>query len=281
MANKALDFSIPRLGVARVPSPLHLSKVIDDYIANYVTDDEFILYDISASGPTDREITQKDLVEKAGPREKIYFDPSKVCAAVVTCGGLCPGLNDVIRSIVMVLWYHYGVRSILGIRNGYAGLLPEFGLSTLSLTPDLVGDIHRKGGTILGSSRGSGERTEELVDALEQMNVNMLFVIGGDGTQKGALKIDEEARRRGRKMAVIGVPKTIDNDLSYVEKSFGFETAVSLASEAVSAAHVEARGGHARHWLGQSDGARVGLYRRPHRARQQRCQFCPGARGPL
>jgi 6-phosphofructokinase 1 len=158
----------------------------------------------------------------------------------MTCGGLCPGLNDVIRSVVRNLWYRYGVRRITGIRFGYNGLLGNVEDSIIELNPTVVDDIHRIGGSMLGSSRGGGDRTEDLVDALERLNINMLFPIGGDGTQKGALAIANEIERRGLKIAVVGVPKTIDNDLSFIEKSFGFETAVVRATEAVYAAHQEA-----------------------------------------
>ena len=160
-------------------------------------------------------------------------------AAVVTCGGLCPGLNDVIRAIVRCLWYRYGVRRISGIRNGYKGLLPDFDLPVIHLDPLLVDDIHTKGGTVLGSSRGGGDRVGEMVDSLERMDVNMLFTIGGDGTQKASIEMSEELERRGLEVAVVGVPKTIDNDLSFVQRSFGFETAVAKAVEAVACAHTE------------------------------------------
>jgi 6-phosphofructokinase 1 len=183
---------------------------------------------------------RENLIEKAGPRELIYFDPSKVHAAIVTCGGLCPGLNDVIRAVVMTLWYHYGVRKISGIRFGFRGLIPEYKYSAMELNPDVVSYIHRIGGSILGSSRGGGNRVSEIVDSIERMNLSMLFTIGGDGTQKGALNIADEIIRRGLKTVVVGIPKTIDNDLSFIQKSFGFETAVSKAVEAVSGAHVEA-----------------------------------------
>jgi 6-phosphofructokinase 1 len=140
----------------------------------------------------------------------------------------------------MTLWYRYGVRKICGIRFGYRGFLAEFNLPVVDLIPESVEDIHRKGGTILGSSRGHGERVTEIVDSIGQMNLNMLFVIGGDGTQKGALDISNELKKRNLKIAVVGIPKTIDNDISFVQKTFGFETAVSKAVDAVAAAHVEA-----------------------------------------
>jgi 6-phosphofructokinase 1 len=220
-----------------------LSKDIGDFMANYVCDDERIIYDISLHGlPASRTYSASETLEKSGAREMIYFDPSWLRAAIVTCGGLCPGLNDVIRAIVMCLWYNYGVRTIYGIRYGYRGLLPELQKQPIDLTPDKVMGIHRLGGTMLGSSRGGGERTADMVEMLARMNVNLLFTIGGDGTQRGADAIAKEAIRRGMRLAVVGVPKTIDNDFSFVERSFGFETAVSCAVDSVSAAHVEAEG---------------------------------------
>jgi len=247
-----LDFTIGVLGKRVVQSPISLSKEIGDYIANYTDDSQYIRYDIETGadggvrgfGRGERRPSdgRGELMEKAGPREKIYFEPAKVHAGIVTCGGLCPGLNDVIRAIVMCLWYRYGVKQISGIRYGYRGFLSEFGLPLMKLAPEKVLDIHHRGGTILGSSRGYGERVGAIVDSLERMNINILFTIGGDGTQKGALNISQEIKNRGLKIAIVGVPKTIDNDLSFVEKSFGFETAVSKAVDAVSAAHVEAEG---------------------------------------
>ena len=140
----------------------------------------------------------------------------------------------------MTLWYQYGVRRISGIRFGFRGFLSEYKLSAMDLSPDNVSEIHRMGGTILGSSRGSGELTSDIVDSIERMNLTMLFVIGGDGSQKGALKIAEELKKRSLEVSVVGIPKTIDNDLSFIQKSFGFETAVARAVEAVYGAHVEA-----------------------------------------
>lgn len=241
MEKQELDFTIDVLGKPTVQSPILLSKQSGDYLANYVRDDQYIIYDIE-TGPDapGRSFARSELLEKAGPREKIYFDPTKVCAGLVTCGGLCPGLNDVIRAIVMCLWYHYGVKRISGIRYGYRGFLARFNLPVMELTPDKVSDIHRKGGTILGSSRGYGDRVGEIIDSLERMNINMLFTIGGDGTQKGALNISRQIKKRELEIAIVGIPKTIDNDLSFVQKSFGFESAVCKAADAVASAHVEA-----------------------------------------
>jgi 6-phosphofructokinase 1 len=237
------DFTIPVLGKPTV----HMSTIFNNkdlWRTSYVGDDQYILHNIAVTKDTSiRNDNQHNLIEKAGPRENIYFDPAKVHAGIVTCGGLCPGLNDVIRAIVMTLWYRYGTKRISGFMYGYRGLLSKFNLPVMELNPEIVSKIHSLGGTILGASRGYGDCVEEIVDSLERMNINMLFTIGGDGTQKGALDISEEAKKRGLKISIVGIPKTIDNDLSFVQKSFGFETAVSRAVDAVACAHVEAHDG--------------------------------------
>ena len=158
--------------------------------------------------------------EIAGPREKIYFDPSKLKCGIVTCGGLCPGLNDVIRAIVLGLFHHYGVKTVFGFRYGYEGLTYRYGHVPLELTPETVKDIHKMGGSILASSRGPQD-ISEMVDTLERMNIGILFTIGGDGTLKGAQAIAEEVSRRGLKIGVIGIPKTIDNDISLCRRLSG------------------------------------------------------------
>jgi len=185
--------------------------------------------------------------EMAGPRERIYFDPSKLKCGIVTCGGLCPGLNDVIRAIVLGLFYHYGVKTVFGFRYGYEGLTYRHGHTPLELNPDMLHNIHKEGGTILGTSRGPQD-VSEMVDTLERMNVGLLFTVGGDGTLRGAQAIAEEIGRRGLKIGVVGIPKTIDNDISYVDVSFGFETAVSESRTAIYSAHNEATG--ARNGIG-------------------------------
>ncbi len=230
------DFTIPTLGTGKIPSPLRYSP--EGRGSGFISDDVHIIYDVWYD--PQRTENRNDLLEYAGPREKIYFLPRHVHAGILTCGGLCPGLNDVIRTITRSLWRNYGVRRISGIRFGYAGLIPENNIPTIDLNPDVVDDIHRIGGSILGSSRGGGERTEDIVDAIERLNLNMLFVIGGDGTQRGAMNITAEVLKRKLKISVIGIPKTIDNDLSYIEKSFGFETAVTEATKVVYSAHSEA-----------------------------------------
>ena len=237
------DFQIQALGECRFDSPLKLSKVDDDKLTNYVDDEERILYtcylsDILKDIKENREPLS---FEKAGPREKIFFNPEETRAAIVSCGGLCPGINDVIRGLVMNLHYQYGVKSIYGFRYGYLGMIKESGLTPTVLRPDYISEIHEQGGSILGSSRGNQD-VVKMVDRLMDFNINVLFTIGGDGTLRGAKQITEEINRRGLPISVIGIPKTIDNDIAFLEKTFGFETACTNAVEAIRCAHVEAKG---------------------------------------
>jgi len=226
------DFRIERIGQCTYPSPLDSAVFVDD--------SEGVLIDATLSG-YQRGQDKPAFLEKAGPRKRIFFDPDKSRAALVTCGGLCPGLNDVIRSLVMVLWYRYGVKDILGLRYGYEGLIASFNHEPLILEPEVVEDIHKDGGTILGTSRGPQDAAL-MVDFLLERQTDMLFTIGGDGTQKGALAITREIKERGKHISVIGIPKTIDNDLLYTERSFGFETAVDMSQIPITGAHMEAKG---------------------------------------
>jgi 6-phosphofructokinase 1 len=179
--------------------------------------------------------------EMAGPRQQIYFDPSKVHCAIATCGGLCPGTNDVIRAIVLELHHLYKVRHIYGVRYGFQGFIPKYGHDLLKLTPEAVANIHSFGGTILSSSRGHQD-IGEIVDALERLNIHCLFLIGGDGTLRAANRICDEIQQRGLQKSIVCIPKTIDNDIPFVYRSFGFDTAVEVATESIRAAHVEALG---------------------------------------
>ena len=228
------EFEIQKLGPREIESPIEAAFVVSDHagvLLNAAIEDRR-----RPELPSDRIV-----MEAAGPRELIYFDPARVKAAMVTCGGLCPGLNDVIRALTMVLWYRYGARSILGLRYGYEGLVESTGHEPLHLSPERVEDIHQQGGTILGTSRGP-QQPSAMVSFLEQNGINMLFTIGGDGTQRGAEALCEEIRRRGLDIAVVGIPKTIDNDISFTERTFGFETAVALSQPPITSAHMEAKG---------------------------------------
>jgi 6-phosphofructokinase 1 len=236
-----LNFEVSRLGDGRIPSPLK-----GDY---FVKDDKRVLFHSGLSEAKEYFEGGKTLpsFEQAGPREKIYFDPSKLKCGIVTCGGLCPGLNSVIRAITLSLYHNYGVRTVYGFPYGYEGLTHRYGHKPIELTPTVVDRIHEQGGTILGSSRGNQD-ISEMVDTLERMNIGILFTVGGDGTLRGASAISKEIERRRLKIAVIGIPKTIDNDISYIQRSFGFATAVSEAGRAITSAHIEAKG--ARNGIG-------------------------------
>ena len=241
MKEQELDFTIERLGECRFPSPMQQGR--------YTGDNERILYHsrYEAMKPFIAAGVEPPSLELAGPRERIYFDPATIACGIVTCGGLCPGINDVIRAVTLSLHHHYGVRNIYGFRYGYEGVVKRHGHLPLQLTPAAVDRIGELGGTILASSRGPQDPAE-MVDYLEELGVNILFAIGGDGTLKGAGAIAAEAGRRGKPISVIGIPKTIDNDVSYIQKTFGFETAVAEAQRAIYAAHTEAQG--ARNGIG-------------------------------
>ena len=180
---------------------------------------------------------------RAGARETIYFDPKTTKAAIVTCGGLCPGLNDVIRTVTTTL-EDYGCEEILGIKYGFRGFFADDTVSALErpikLTSELVNDIHITGGSVLGSSRG-GADMPAIVSRIEEMGIDFLFVIGGNGSHAGALAIDKLCRQRGLTTSVICVPKTIDNDILLLDRTFGFQTAVDEAVKAIRSANIEAR----------------------------------------
>ncbi|RPH51199.1 MAG: ATP-dependent 6-phosphofructokinase [Desulfobacteraceae bacterium] len=236
------DTRIPVLGEAKIPSPTRNKERGKERQA-FISDAERVVIDVNPLHIAEMVKEGKELpsFEMAGPREKIYFDPSKLRCALVTCGGLCPGLNDIIRSIVLELYYGYGVRNIYGIRYGLEGFIPKYGHDVMDLKPDAVLNILEIGGSVLGSSRGPQE-IDEIVDSLERMSISVLFMIGGDGTLKAAIKIADAVLERGLKISVVGIPKTIDNDIYLVSRSFGFDTAVDVATLAIKSAHNEAAG---------------------------------------
>lgn len=229
-----IDTTIPNLGTPSVPSPISYCQFVDEEKGLQV------LLDSSIAEELGDDVAPLKF-ELAGPRQNLYFDTVKTKCAIVTCGGLCPGINDVIRAIVMEAHHNYHVSAVLGIRYGLEGFIPKYGHTVMELTPENVSHIHQFGGTILGSSRGPQDPAQ-VVDALERMNIGVLFMIGGDGTMKAAHAISSEVQARGCKISIIGVPKTIDNDINFVSQSFGFETAVDKATEAIQCAHTEALG---------------------------------------
>jgi 6-phosphofructokinase 1 len=235
------DFIVSSLGKGNVISPLKTGQQAESKVYKFIDDDERVIYDVSSESYEHCQTTGEIPVsfEKAGPKETIYFEPAKTKVGIVTCGGLCPGLNNVIRSLVNQLYYRYGIKRILGIRYGYEGLISEYNHEVVEMTAPMVSEIHLSGGTFLGSSRGNQD-VSKMVDTLEILNINVLFCIGGDGTLRGAHAIHEEIKTRNLKIAVAGIPKTIDNDIDLIQKSFGFETAFSIAHDIIRNAHNEA-----------------------------------------
>ena len=239
------DFLVKSLGNGGVGSPLKHNQRADSPVYKFVDDSERIIYDVSLENfnKCKESGVRPVTFEKAGPRENLFFEPAKTKVAIVTCGGLCPGLNNVIRSLVNELYYRYGISRVMGIKYGYEGLVPKYNHPVIELTAPMVSNIHLTGGTILGSSRGDQD-VATMVDTLEIMNINILFCIGGDGTLRGAHDIYSEIEKRKLKIAVVGIPKTIDNDIDLIQKSFGFETAFSIANDIIRHAHNEAEGAY-------------------------------------
>ena len=229
------DLSIESVGQGTLRSPMSGVPFVSDSDRVALTTDTKKLQDFFSKG------IEVPSLETAGPRETIFHDPAWTRAGIVTCGGLCPGLNNVIKSLVTVLWFDYGVRNIFGIPYGYRGLNPSYGYPPIMLNPDVVDAIQDDGGTILGSSRGNQEPSV-MVDTLMRLNINVLFCIGGDGTLRGAHAIAQEVKKRKQPISVIGIPKTIDNDLNLIDRTFGFETAVLSATNVITSAHNEANG---------------------------------------
>lgn len=230
------ELMIATLGPCRIASPLSRRR------QQFVNDSSRVL--VSADTPDLEPFLEAGHTppsfELAGPRSQLFFDPAALTCGIVTCGGICPGLNDVIRSVVRTLTFGYGVPRIWGFRYGFAGLASKNGYEPLTLTPELVDSIHEQGGTLLGSSRGP-QAINEMIETLLHYRVSILFTIGGDGTLRGASALSQEIQRRGLPISVVGIPKTIDNDIDWIERSFGFATAVEQATPAIEAAHTEAR----------------------------------------
>ncbi len=231
----AYDFNVETLGPCKIDSPVRIREFLPEGARVVLSLDAGQLQ--TSCG----KLGCLPSFEKSGPHQKIFHDPAWSRAAIVTCGGLCPGLNHVIKGVVEILAFDYGIKTVYGIRYGYRGFIPRYGHTPLLLDTEVVDTIHEKGGTILGSSRGEQD-TGEIVDTLTRMNINLLFCVGGDGTLRGARDIAVECRKRRLSISVVGIPKTIDNDLNFVGRSFGFETAVAETTPVIQSAHMEAKG---------------------------------------
>jgi 6-phosphofructokinase 1 len=235
------DVEVKILGACQYPSPLR--NRLAQSAMHYVGKADRVPVDdrISKVAEYSDDLSRAPAFELAGPRDHIFFDTTRLKCGIVTCGGLCPGINNVVRGLVLELWNGYGIREILGFRYGYAGLVSGVGHAPIGLTPSIVADIHHEGGTALGTSRGQQD-PRTVVDTLERLGIGVLFVIGGDGTLRGAMTLVSEIDRRGLRIGVVGIPKTIDNDIHFIDRSFGFESAVAAAVDVIRGAHVEATG---------------------------------------
>ena len=169
---------------------------------------------------------------------------------ILTGGGDAPGLNAVIRAVVKTAIYEYECE-VLGIRDGYDGFVNDGGVIPLGIQE--VRGILPRGGTILGAAnRGNpfGRKvvrdgkevtidvSEEIISGINRLNLDALLVLGGDGTMHSA----HELYVKGA--PIIGVPKTIDNDIGGTERTFGFDTAVTTATEAIDKLHTTAEAHH-------------------------------------
>ena len=237
-----IDLTVRTLGECRIESPLAPLLATRKQTLHNVDEDDRVLVDdtLAMAAAHGRAVADLPSFEPGGPRRKLFFDPAVTRAGIVTCGGLCPGLNDVIRAIVLELDQHYGVTDVLGFRNGFQGFIDSYGHEPTRLNREVVRDINALGGTVLGTSRGKQD-PGLVVDRLVREGINLLFVIGGDGSLRGALGLADEVAARGLPIAVVGVPKTIDNDIPFIDHSFGFQTAFSRATDSIRAASTEAR----------------------------------------
>lgn len=233
MVDQSPELRVETLGACAFNSPL-LARSKDSTF-EFTSDEERVLVDVE--GPID----PSRAFEKAGPRARVFFDVAWSRAAIATCGGLCPGINNAVRALVLQLHHLYGLKDILGIRDGFSGLVPQPPREPMQLNPDAVRTMHRLGGSVLGSSRHRANPVET-VNVLENLKIDMLFLIGGEGTLRAANAIHAEIQKRGRPISIVCLPKTIDNDIPLLDKTFGFETAVDLARVAIDSAHTEATG---------------------------------------
>ena len=275
MRDDDLDFTIARLGECRIQSPMSGRPVHARRGARALS-----LHARGDQRLAGRKGAVPPAMESAGPRQMLFFDPAKLACGIVTCGGLCPGLNDVIRAVVLSLRHHYGVTKVYGFRFGYEGLVRRIGHEPLELTPESVHRIHESGGSILGSSRGHQDPAE-MVDYLNDLGVAILFAIGGDGTLRGAQKIGEEAARRGLKISVIGVPKTIDNDVSFVQRNVWIRDSGRRGAARDVCGQRRGGSGAQRDRTREAHGPRLGVHRGVFGPGQQPGELLPGSRGAV
>jgi 6-phosphofructokinase 1 len=235
------DLRVRTLGECRYPSPFSARLADKQTTPHYVHEDDRVMLDdtISVIAAKNLPLAAFPSFETAGPRRKIYFDPARTSVGIVTCGGLCPGLNNVISGVVQELTVHYHVKRILGFRNGFRGLTADHRDDTIELTGSPFRDITRSGGTILGSSRGDQD-ADEMVDTLVAREIDILFVVGGDGSIRAAMRLVSVITERGLDIAVVAIPKTIDNDLPYTDQSFGFQSAFERATDFIDSVAIEA-----------------------------------------
>lgn len=266
-----IDTTVSVLGVPTRRSSLRLGAEPDSRAEAFVPEGARVRYAVETG--TGQDLAPDLSFEKAGPRAKIFFNPRQTTAAVVTCGGICPGLNNVIRSAVMGFYFNYGVKNIWGIRYGYAGMDPKLNMPPVLLTPEMVDNIHEEGGTILGSSRGP-VATEVIVDYLLKKKIDILLCVGGDGTLRGVRDITDEIARRRLSISVIGVPKTIDNDVMYMTRTFGLATAAEAARTVLNCAHGEARSAYNGVGLVKLMGREAGFIAATATLASQEVNFC-------
>ena len=233
------DLQVRTLGECRVPSPFSVLLTDKETTPHFVHEDDRVMLDDTMSVIASRSMETLPSLETAGARRNIYFDPARTTVGVVSCGGLCPGVNNVIRGVVQELTVHYRVSRIVGFRNGFRGLTVEYRDNTVDLAGGSFRDITPTGGTILGSSRGDQD-PDEMVDTLVARGIDILLVIGGDGSIRAASRLVAAITRRGLDIAVVGIPKTIDNDLPYTDQSFGFQSAFERATDFIDSVSIEA-----------------------------------------
>lgn len=233
ISGRSADYQNPRseneIGIYRSPESRRLATADVDILR---------LFEQAGSPPPS--------FPEAGPRKELCFDPHRVKAAVVTTGGLAPGLNSVVHSIVDRHFNTYELNETLGgavygIYDGFRGLRDCASNST-TLNPKVTLDWLRQGGSNLGSIRfrdpqGEKHLVDEIAKSITQMAIDILYVIGGDGSQLIAHKVAQAVPS----ISVLGVPKTMDNDVLWVRESFGFDTTVEQATHAINALHFEAQ----------------------------------------